>query len=111
MEGWPFGEGEPAPGSIAEYMSQNKFDLVINLPTGARKTTPTITKGYTTRRMAVDYDVPLITDVKVAKLFVEVRPWHHLLSLMFYTAYSVAPKRDKVVCSTKIYVELYGCRL
>ena len=28
-------------------------------------------QGYKTRRMAVDYSVPLITDVKCAKLFVE----------------------------------------
>lgn len=72
VEGWPFGESTPAADSIAEYMSQNKFDLVINLPTGSRKPTPSITKGYMTRRMAIDYDVPLITDVKAAKLFVEV---------------------------------------
>ncbi len=29
-------------------------------------------QGYRTRRMAVDYSVPLITDVKCCKLFVEV---------------------------------------
>ena len=28
--------------------------------------------GYRTRRMAVDYSVPLITDIKCAKLLVEV---------------------------------------
>eukprot|EP00117_Sycon_ciliatum_P043686 scpid5446/ scgid31602/ CAD protein; Glutamine-dependent carbamoyl-phosphate synthase; Aspartate carbamoyltransferase; Dihydroorotase len=71
VENWPFEEGTPAPGSIADYLANHKFDLVINLPTGARKPTPTVTKGYMTRRMAVDYDVPLITDVKAAKLFIE----------------------------------------
>lgn len=30
------------------------------------------THGYRTRRLAVDYSVPLITDVKCAKLLVEV---------------------------------------
>ena len=29
--------------------------------------------GYRTRRMAVDYAVPLITDIKCAKLLVEVK--------------------------------------
>jgi carbamoyl-phosphate synthase/aspartate carbamoyltransferase/dihydroorotase len=28
--------------------------------------------GYLTRRMAIDFSVPLITDIKVAKLFVMV---------------------------------------
>ena len=35
--------------------------------------TPVVTKGYITRRMAVEYSVPLVTDVKCAKLLVKVR--------------------------------------
>lgn len=31
-----------------------------------------MTQGYKTRRMAVDYSVPLITDVKCTKLMIEV---------------------------------------
>ncbi|XP_067125336.1 multifunctional protein CAD [Centruroides vittatus] len=60
--------------SIADYLSQKEFDLVINLPmhgSGARRVSSFITQGYRTRRMAVDYAVPLITDVKCAKLLVE----------------------------------------
>ena len=31
-----------------------------------------VTKGYKTRRMAVDHGIPLLTDVKCAKILVEV---------------------------------------
>ena len=61
--------------SMADFLSGKHFDLVINLPmrnSGARRVSSFIpTYGYRTRRMAVDYSVPLITDVKCAKLLVE----------------------------------------
>lgn len=73
---WPFGETETEaePGSIADYLARNEFDLVINLPMRHRVRKPAsyVTQGYRTRRMAVDYAVPLITDVKAAKMFIEV---------------------------------------
>lgn len=40
---------------------------------GARRVSSFLTQGYRTRRMAVDFSVPLVTDVKCAKLLVEVR--------------------------------------
>lgn len=61
--------------NIASYLANKEFDLVINLPMrngGARRVSSFMTQGYKTRRMAVDYSVPLITDVKCAKLLVEV---------------------------------------
>ncbi|CAL1543202.1 unnamed protein product [Lymnaea stagnalis] len=60
--------------TIADYLSEHMFDLVINLPlrnSGSYRASSFITQGYKTRRMAVDYSVPLITDVKCTKLFVE----------------------------------------
>ena len=70
---WPFIEDEEKVKltDIAHYLSEKEFDLVINLPmrsTGARRVS---TQGYRYRRFAVDYAVPLITDVKCAKLLVE----------------------------------------
>ena len=60
--------------SITDYLSTQKFDFVINLPKrtgGARRVSSfAATQGHTARRMAVDYGIPLITDVKCAKLFV-----------------------------------------
>lgn len=61
--------------SILDYLAENHFDLVINLSmrnSGGRRLSSFVTKGYRTRRLAVDYSVPLIIDIKCTKLFVEV---------------------------------------
>nr|XP_040572365.1 CAD protein-like [Lepeophtheirus salmonis] len=61
--------------NMADYLSNQHFDLVINLPMhicGARRVSAFIpTYGYRTRRMAIDFSVPLVTDVKCAKLLIE----------------------------------------
>ncbi|XP_014236077.1 CAD protein [Trichogramma pretiosum] len=60
--------------NLADFLSKKHFDMVINLPMrngGARRVSNFMTHGYRTRRLAVDYSVPLITDVKCAKLLVE----------------------------------------
>ena len=59
--------------SIADYLSQKRIDLVINLPLRQRRFTPIITNGYLARRLAVEHSIPLVTDVKCAKLLVKVR--------------------------------------
>ncbi len=74
---WPFGDNGNTNGSapyqsIADYLSQKMICLVINLPLRQHRTTPAITKGYLTRRMAIEYSIPLVTDVKCAKLLVKV---------------------------------------
>nr|XP_033330186.1 CAD protein [Megalopta genalis] len=59
---------------LADFLSKKQFDLIINLPMrngGARRVSNFMTHGYRTRRLAVDYSVPLITDVKCVKLLVE----------------------------------------
>ncbi|XP_050072288.1 CAD protein [Anopheles maculipalpis] len=58
---------------LAEYLANKQFDLVINPPMsggGARRVSCFMTHGYRTRRLAVDYSIPLVTDVKCAKLLV-----------------------------------------
>ncbi|XP_049282468.1 CAD protein isoform X1 [Anopheles funestus] len=58
---------------LAEYLANKQFDLVINPPMsggGARRVACFMTHGYRTRRLAVDYSIPLVTDVKCAKLLV-----------------------------------------
>ncbi|VDO66903.1 unnamed protein product [Haemonchus placei] len=77
---WPFEEGtsdqKMAAGtrSVAEFFENKEFHLVINLPirgSGAYRVSAYRTPGYKTRRMAVDNGIPLITDIKCAKLFIE----------------------------------------
>ncbi|XP_077148058.1 multifunctional protein CAD isoform X1 [Ranitomeya variabilis] len=75
---WPFedpdGDGSLKQRSIMDHLSENHFDLVINLSmrnSGGRRLSSFVTRGYRTRRLAVDYSVPLIIDIKCTKLFVE----------------------------------------
>lgn len=78
---WPFEEESDCPNkdkqrNIMDYLEENHFDMVINLSmrnSGGRRLSSFVTKGYRTRRMAVDYSVPLIIDIKCTKLFVQVR--------------------------------------
>ncbi len=80
---WPLNGNESANGSnhskgsgsyqnMTKYLSQKMICLVINLPLRQNRTSPAITKGYLTRRMAVENSVPLVTDVKCAKLLIKV---------------------------------------
>jgi carbamoyl-phosphate synthase/aspartate carbamoyltransferase len=59
--------------SLQQHLANNLIDLYINLPSKNRYRRPAnyMSRGYRTRRMAVDFSVPLITNVKCAKLFVE----------------------------------------
>lgn len=59
---------------LAEFLANKQFDMVINLPMrngGVRRVSSFMTHGYRTRRLAVDYSIPLVTDVKCTKLLVE----------------------------------------
>lgn len=64
---------ESSEYSLTEYLSNDKIDLYVNLPSANRFRRPAsfMSKGYKTRRMAVDYAVPLVTNVKNAKLLFE----------------------------------------
>lgn len=68
-------ESDPqkAEYSLSQHLANNVIDLYINLPSKNRYRRPAsyISKGYRSRRMAVDFAVPLITNVKCAKLFIE----------------------------------------
>ncbi|KAI5290081.1 hypothetical protein KEM54_002496 [Ascosphaera aggregata] len=59
--------------SLTQHLSNNLIDLYINLPSNNRFRRPAnyVSKGYRTRRMAVDYQTPLVTNVKNAKILIE----------------------------------------
>eukprot|EP01117_Protostelium_nocturnum_P013109 TRINITY_DN4871_c0_g2_i1.p1 TRINITY_DN4871_c0_g2~~TRINITY_DN4871_c0_g2_i1.p1 ORF type:complete len:2171 (+),score=452.39 TRINITY_DN4871_c0_g2_i1:102-6614(+) len=59
--------------STSKYLQQHLIDLFINLPSANRyaRVSTFVTSGYTTRRLAADLGVPLITNIKCAKLFVQ----------------------------------------
>ena len=69
------GEGEDLKSeySLTQHLANNLIDLYINLPSSNKFRRPAnyVSKGYRTRRMAVDYHTPLVTNVKNAKLLIE----------------------------------------
>ena len=63
---WP-DETEKHPNTL-EYIKEKKIDLVINIPKD--HTSREISNGYTIRRSAIDYSIPLITNARVASAFI-----------------------------------------
>ncbi|KAJ1673764.1 Carbamoyl-phosphate synthase, partial [Spiromyces aspiralis] len=59
--------------SLQQYLANNLIDLYINLPSKNRYRRPAsyVSAGYKSRRMAIDYSVPLVTNIKCAKMFAE----------------------------------------
>jgi carbamoyl-phosphate synthase large subunit len=63
---WPL-EGK-TPNTL-DFISQRRVDLVINIPKNFRE--DELTNDYLIRRRAVDFDIPLITNIQLAQRFVE----------------------------------------
>ncbi|KAJ7673467.1 carbamoyl-phosphate synthase [Mycena rosella] len=59
--------------SLTQHLANNLIDMYINLPSKNHYRRPASysSKGYHTRRMAVDFAVPLITNIKNAKMLAE----------------------------------------
>ncbi|KAG5305502.1 carbamoyl-phosphate synthase [Histoplasma capsulatum G186AR] len=70
--------------SLTQHLANNLIDLYINLPSSNRFRRPAnyMSKGYRTRRMAVDYQTPLVTNVKNAKLLIEAIARHYSMNVM-----------------------------
>lgn len=69
--------------SLTQHLANNMIDLYINLPSSNRYRRPAnyMSKGYQTRRMAVDYQTPLVTNVKNAKILIEAIARHFELEV------------------------------
>ena len=65
--------------SLSQHLANSLIDLYINLPSNNKSRRPAnyMSQGYMTRRMAVDYQVPLVTNVKNAKILVEAIARHY----------------------------------
>jgi len=63
---WPLEKKEP---NTLSYIADGKIDLVINIPKNIEK--EELDNDYLIRRKAVDFDVPLITNLQHAKRFSE----------------------------------------
>jgi carbamoyl-phosphate synthase large subunit len=63
---WPDEEGE---NNVMDMIADHKFDLIINVPKNHTKRE--LTNGYRIRRGAIDHNIPLMTNVRLAKAFIE----------------------------------------
>ncbi|KAL9602503.1 MAG: hypothetical protein Q9219_001798 [cf. Caloplaca sp. 3 TL-2023] len=72
-------ENQKSEYSLTQHLAKNLIDLYINLPSSNRFRRPAnyMSQGYRTRRMAVDYQTPLITNVKNAKILIEALSRHY----------------------------------
>ena len=61
---WPDEDKKP---NTLDYIREKKIDLVINIPKNLSKTE--LNNDYTIRRSAVDYNIPLITNARLASAF------------------------------------------
>ena len=77
-------ENQKSEYSLTQHLANNVIDLYINLPSNNRFRRPAnyMSKGYKTRRMAVDYQTPLVTNVKNAKILIEAIARHYDLEIL-----------------------------
>lgn len=64
---WP--DDLDAPLKVNDLISDKKFDLIINIPKNL--TERELTNGYRIRRGAIDYNIPLITNARLASAFIK----------------------------------------
>lgn len=64
--------------SLNYFLAENLIDLYINIPSTnkARRPATYVSKGYVSRRMAIDYAIPLVTNNKVAKMLINAIAKH-----------------------------------
>ena len=63
---WPDEDGD---NNVMDLISQHKVGLVINVP--KNHSSRELTNGYKIRRGAIDHNIPLMTNVRLAKAFIE----------------------------------------
>ena len=64
--GWP--DDNNSELKITDMMAGKKFDLVINIP--KNHTRRELTNGYKIRRAAIDHNIPLLTNARLASAFI-----------------------------------------
>ena len=66
--GWPDESGSHVP-NVMDMIHDHKFDLIVNIPKNHTKRE--LTNGYKIRRGAIDHNIPLITNARLASAFIE----------------------------------------
>ncbi|MCM1078430.1 MAG: carbamoyl-phosphate synthase (glutamine-hydrolyzing) large subunit [Bacteroidales bacterium] len=65
--GWPDEDSHIA--NVMDMIHDHKFDLIVNIPKNHTKRE--LTNGYKIRRGAIDHNIPLITNARLASAFIE----------------------------------------
>ena len=63
---WP---DENEGQNVMDMIAQHKFELIVNVP--KNQTKRELTNGYRIRRAAIDHNIPLMTNARLAKAFIE----------------------------------------
>ena len=64
---WP--DEEPnAENNVMQMIAEHRFDIIINIPKNHTKRE--LTNGYRIRRAAIDHNIPLITNARLASAFI-----------------------------------------
>ena len=63
---WP---DEDAENNVMNMIQAHQLDLIINVP--KNHSNRELTNGYRIRRGAIDHNIPLMTNVRLAKAFIE----------------------------------------
>ena len=66
--GWPDEDHKDIP-NVMEMIADHKFDLIVNIPKNHTKRE--LTNGYRIRRGAIDHNIPLMTNARLASAFIE----------------------------------------
>jgi carbamoyl-phosphate synthase large subunit len=75
---WPDEDKKP---NVMDYLRQKVIDLVINIPKNLTKSE--LDNDYKIRRSAIDYNIPLITNARLASAFI-------------YSIYKIKPDEIKI---------------
>lgn len=65
---WPDEDHKDMP-NVLEMIADHKFDLIVNIPKNHTKRE--LTNGYRIRRGAIDHNIPLMTNARLASAFIE----------------------------------------
>ena len=63
---WPLSKEKP---NVNDYLENGKIDLVINIPKNYQE--EELTNDYLIRRKAIDFNIPLITNLEFAERFID----------------------------------------
>ena len=66
---WPDEDGADDRVNVMQMIADHKFDLIVNVPKNHTKRE--LTNGYRIRRGAIDHNIPLITNARLASAFIE----------------------------------------